>query len=582
MSVERPPVSGEASTEPSNIEKAFAADNFENSLRNQQREKWQEVDTDSYDSLSAYSDSVRELTKQYILDTGVTEDDPKFGEYFSAARKYSWDKMNDQEWNIGAVDSDNPDDMAVPGRMKFTVGHEELFGYQISTDGARRIGNIDGAAASAPAGPTPEEIDEAHRMNDELDGERAAASAERDSTLAEAIEKRNAAQHASDLAFADRMKARFWEKGRFQEALDESRAELDAVTREVEAAQIAVWQAAGQTDEQIAEALAQRGDTRANDRADSRHQALVDSTRFGKSFEWYSNLSRGKKLLVKLGVGAIVAVSAAVATATLGIGGSVVAVGGTAISRGYRAYTLRRAEIYGNGGADPGAPEPEKIAHKNADGSLRSHDEIIDEAQQRDDENLNNQIEQGDKIKRRAFLIGAGSVAVGSVMLLAEHAADAGMWGHDSSSSHAAAQPTKPEMESGGSGASGDGSGAHEPVPTVDDSSHEPVPTVDGTGHESVPTVAGPDAATEAVRIINSGEGWYQTFSEMGIANPHDQAALLNDDVLMGKLANMHLAYPDNSVGGWGIRMTADGHMPQTALDLIHQHAVQHSYALVG
>lgn len=89
-----------------------------------------------------------------------------------------------------------------------------------------------------------------------------------------------------------------------------------------------------------------------------------------------------------------------------------------------------------------------------------------------------------------------------------------------------------------------------------------------------------PDYTTEA-RSIDWGEGWYQTFGEIGI--PEDlHAELLQDTELMTQLQGMGLAYPDTTIGGWGIIMTEDGMMPPEALELIRRAALAKGVVLVA
>lgn len=90
------------------------------------------------------------------------------------------------------------------------------------------------------------------------------------------------------------------------------------------------------------------------------------------------------------------------------------------------------------------------------------------------------------------------------------------------------------------------------------------------------------DGAVEgAVSHIDIGEGWYDTFEQMGLSEGVWRI-LLEDEQLMTQLQEMGLAYPDDSIGGWGINMTADGKMPQEALDLIRQSAFNHGFAVVA
>jgi hypothetical protein len=63
---------------------------------------------------------------------------------------------------------------------------------------------------------------------------------------------------------------------------------------------------------------------------------------------------------------------------------------------------------------------------------------------------------------------------------------------------------------------------------------------------------------------VESGEGWYQTFSEMGITNPTEQANLLQK--VGPELQARGWAYPTGD-GSYGI--IRPGSLPKDVLDLI-------------
>lgn len=80
------------------------------------------------------------------------------------------------------------------------------------------------------------------------------------------------------------------------------------------------------------------------------------------------------------------------------------------------------------------------------------------------------------------------------------------------------------------------------------------------------------DYSSDAL-TVSAGEGWYQTFNEMGITSAAQQYELLHNEALMQELANQGLAYRDASLGGWGMNMTPNGAIPVKALETIHQFA---------
>ncbi len=74
---------------------------------------------------------------------------------------------------------------------------------------------------------------------------------------------------------------------------------------------------------------------------------------------------------------------------------------------------------------------------------------------------------------------------------------------------------------------------------------------------------------------IDIHEGWYQTFQEMGFTQAQGEE-LLKDHDLMQQLVDRGLAYEAPELGGYGIEMTADGKIPQEALELIAKRAQEY------
>lgn len=529
---------------------ALSIDNIGNLRQQQQDELYRTAigpfPANSTESLTKqgefYGTGVATINEEFLRQNGIGDDHPQRAQFLSLINRFSIhgphhisaDPAETAPWEFN-TELDSEGNRLPSGRELFQREWDGLFGE-----------------------PQPDDTEQ--------------PTVDHEAILTAATEKLGGAKTAANLAFVDRMKTRFWKRRKAQRVLDARRTELDAVTREVEAAQIAKWQAEGKTDEEVAEALAERANGRVADRPKDRQEAMVAGTFLGKRYEQYANLSRGKKLVAKVAIGLAFASAVAATAATLGVGGAVFATVGVATSRGYRTYMLQQTELF----ASQNGPAPDPIEFKNSDGSLRTHDEIIGEAEQKDNEQLDARIDDGDKVKRKAVYMAMGAVALGGAVHAVEHVANLGIWndGHSvNAKPQPIASPNSPETTTPNSGSVDTG--------TTPDKVHEKIPTMGGSGSESAPTGSTAEIG-DAAHVIKMGEGWYQTFSEMGIANPHDQAALLNDDVLMGKLANIKLAYPDENIGGWGIRMTPDGRMPQPAIDLIRQHAAQQGYALVG
>ena len=93
---------------------------------------------------------------------------------------------------------------------------------------------------------------------------------------------------------------------------------------------------------------------------------------------------------------------------------------------------------------------------------------------------------------------------------------------------------------------------------------------------EAVPYEYSTDALT-----IKPGEGWYETFKNVGVVDEQARKALLSDEGLMQQLKDMGLAYKDEELV-WGMNMTSDGKMPREALDLIRESAQSHHFTLAA
>lgn len=113
---------------------------------------------------------------------------------------------------------------------------------------------------------------------------------------------------------------------------------------------------------------------------------------------------------------------------------------------------------------------------------------------------------------------------------------------------------------------------------TVTDATTSPSPTPDVTPDASASaSPSGPDvtsAIPEAAKVVQKGEGWFQTFKEMGVTSASDQKALLNE--IGPKLVSMGEAYKDADLGGYGI--SEPGKLSNGALSLIQSVATARGY----
>ncbi len=512
-----------------------------------------------------------QMIKDYLANGGIEETQDEFNEYYTFLRDRSIDKIADAKWNREHSEDD--------GTVK-PAGRTEAFA-------ALTEKYLTPTTPDPEPGPTPDEIDEAYRMHDDFEAaRRAEAEKPTDEQIDDAYEIHAERETLSGLrdelaAMTAKRQGKLFNifnkkynalKQRYNDQLIKvGKLEYDEFLANDE-------KTADEKTNQVVSYLI-------NEQAQLREQTKenLKGTRVGKFVEFMNRGGIVVRVVKGVALGAVVAGTVATGGALLvgiGFAAGATATAGTAAtlaSRFARGFATRDARE-GRGMADAASA----IDANAMQTELRGSADHFAEGVARIDETFEADSKLENKKRRRSARFGAIAIAVGGLVgtVGAELVNGSGVGGVGKSIGHHW-RPSWQEHDSRtGSSASPAPTEGNPDSPTTG-KVHEKIPTMGGSGGESVPTGSTAEIG-DAAHVIKMGEGWYQTFSEMGIANPHDQAALLNDDVLMGKLANMKLAYPDENIGGWGIRMTPDGRMPQPAIDLIRQHAAQHGYALVG
>ena len=104
---------------------------------------------------------------------------------------------------------------------------------------------------------------------------------------------------------------------------------------------------------------------------------------------------------------------------------------------------------------------------------------------------------------------------------------------------------------------------------TIDSGDAGSVPELPSTPDVSPDTT--PDATPEVLSgadQIEAGEGFIQTFSEMGISDPEVQQSILGNTDAMNQLVEMGVAYEAPELGGYGLYLN-NGVLPEAAQDII-------------
>lgn len=366
-----------------------------------------------------------------------------------------------------------------------------------------------------------------------------------------------------------------------QDAVDTSLESYEKVAEMFDDIQIKKWKNAdpGISETDIAKKLAVYHE--AKQRLHGIHQrqeihTTEKSSKYGfinKAQEWnekiqqkYAGLSRKQKLGV---AAAGIAVGGVAGFALGGFG----ALGGVLLvaTKGYQTYAKSRSELY-----NVDKVSPTQLSRKGNE-KTRSQNSMQKETRDSIRSAVNGRIEKADTINKRAKWMTVGSVALlglgvaekfGALRELGDWAREAGVPDFNAAPNNTVEDvPTADPFETN----------TPESDPPFD--ADRPDGVDDGTGRGSTGEAGteGGDSYSWSGDALNvsSGEGWYQTFAEMGISDFADQQALLNDSELMNKLYDQGLAYPDASAGGWGMNLTFDGKMPQESLDLIADHAVE-------
>ena len=270
---------------------------------------------------------------------------------------------------------------------------------------------------------------------------------------------------------------------------------------------------------------------------------MLKNTKLGKFVTWMTEGGTFKRILKGVAVGAAVgAIGAAITAFTAGTGAGAVGAGlATAgalagrFARGFAASDARGGR--GMESIDGSAYMTQLVDHMGeteGDSKIDSAHRILMEKLEADTKK-----EQGKR--RKSTYIAMGSVALGSVLAYGVNEVVDSYTGHNK--------------------------GAHDLL-WNDEVQGKAVP--DKNAIPEMRTVIPERVFDPNALRIDDGEGWYQTFQDLGVPQK-DWPALLNKvgPELQGiKVNGMDLAYrmPNNE---WGIRMTPDHTMPKEALTAI-------------
>lgn len=327
---------------------------------------------------------------------------------------------------------------------------------------------------------------------------------------------------------------------------------------EVDDAQIDAWKADDSlTDQELAEKLVAGYKQREDGHNTRIYEEFRQIKSLGKLSEWhdslserYAGLDRKKKIAFGLGAAATVGV---LSIPMAGFGA--VGAGLMAGAKIYKTYTQSRAGLY------TGPQEAQAIATQADSGEVKSLEQLRREAVQHMDQSRAARIENADKVNKKARWTMIGSAALFGVGVVSHidtvREATAGL---RDTVAHWWSDPAIHDTPQLGTDTIGNADGL---TTTPEEAVTAPTPAI-----PEAPTAPAPspmEFSADASRV-DMGEGWYQTFSEMGVTSPAEQAQLLQK--VGPELAARGWAYP-MADGTYGI--SRPGALPRDVLELIQK-----------
>lgn len=337
--------------------------------------------------IDLFTNNIEESLDDFLKDKGIDKSSLNYDEIKDFYRNSSIDRIHDDEWYSSPASRGVDASDTVSGRDK-------------------AIGDIENRLKSDPEDENPE--------------------------AEKALERLDELRKGKHEAFVARMKGSVFGKKRreLQQAYEDAEREymvaLSIQNKRAIADKKAELEAAGKTEDEVETELKEYSRLEArriakNDQ-EEQHRLLVEkSGKMGKFLEWYGNLSAGKKIAAGIGLSAVTIASGAGIGFAAGLFGGLVGAGivtgaGTGLARGWaaaRTFQLRKAELY----RFPTHLEDFKIDEDDTASSENLHLKqrtYLEQVSQ-------NQINQGEKVKRRAAWWALGSVAVGSTIGAGAH-----------------------------------------------------------------------------------------------------------------------------------------------------------------
>jgi len=463
------------------------------------------------------------VTEEALAQQGVDRADPRYREWFNNLDEFSVDRINYRDWDITDYDADG--NVIPSGRDLLRQTQQELFGSMLLDDGTEI------EMPSPEADVDPDVLlarNELNVLRDKL----AAISAKRQGKVAS------------------------FNNEEYKKARDAYNFQLRKLTR-LELKPVLEDGTIEQGEKNTLIVASILDDYK---RLREKTNEELGNKQFRKFVDAFGKFMSKGNLATRIGKGVLVggAVAGSVGFLLpmlgLGAGGAVAGLAATRVSGLARAYAIREAKN-AEGGRVMSARDTDEDMQKalHAVENRGLYDELLTATDHFDE--LYAKDTKSEQVKRRKSVgWSVGAIALGSGIAFGAHELANHLGG-----SHNTHKPGKAGGKQPAGGKNPHTGGGHQPQHPG--------------GHQGTP---GPEHITYShdAATISSGEGWYQTFNEMGVHNPHQQAELLK--AVGPRLERLGIAYRDPNIGGWGI--SHSGHMPKAALDLIHHAAVNKGY----
>jgi len=519
-----------------NAEQAFLQVNVED-LRSRQQDILNDGDLSDTERASQLDATIRE----YLGDHHIPDDNQNYEDYQSVLRSLSADRLSALQWRFGEWDEANQTNVGKTGFDRLHDEQERLFG--------RRLDLSTGDNQSTDR--TSEEWDELAIDYEEYAGLLSDVHKSRENWA-------RAASKRLGRAFSIKDSKRATLKEEYNTAVQslgklELRSVLEDDTVSVNDKKVEVLKYL------FAEQKKLREQTLEN----------LKGTKVSKFVEWMNRGKFATRVAKGIGIGVVAGVAGSVAAGAVGAG--IVAAGAVGASRFVKGYASKDKHR--------GSKMPDKLDEVDSQNSddtkivlkhLAASDSsnILESASEKVNSFFEDDVKDEQKERRKSLAWGMGSIAVG---------AGAGYLLSNTSVLNDAKDAIHDKISSWVNGASGDGG---KPQGTVTQ------PGESGGGGDGTPNH--PDGGSNHHNVINlhevsqdarwvdPGEGWYQTFNELGIPQDNWQDVLQDAGP---KLHEQGWAYrmPD---GQWGI--SQPGRLPDSALRVIAESSKDNGYKLVA